>query len=110
MSNCEGPRNVGNSYSADFVLAAGTLAVAKNDARMVNFNSCSKIMGIVRKTAGGVFTAAVFPRVVIGAVNAVADTAPPITLFGSVNTDTSTYTLFWQNEVSASSVGTLNVC
>ena len=108
MSSCENPRSVGNSYSADFVLVAGTLVVAKNDARMVNFNSCSKIMGMTRKTAGGVVTG--FPRVVIGAVNAVADTAPPITLFGSVNTDTSTYTLHWQNEIAASSVGTLNVC
>ncbi len=108
MSSCENPRSVGNTYSADFVLVAGTLVVNKNDARMVNFNSCSKIMGMTRKLSGGVVTG--FPRVVIGAVTAVADTAPPITLFGSVNTDTSTYTLFWQNEVSASSVGTLNVC
>ena len=108
MSSCENPQNKGNIYSADFVLALGTVIVPKNDARMANFNNCSKIMGLVRKTAAGVFTG--FPRVVIGTVNAVGDTAPPVTLFAGVNTDTSTYTLYWQNELSSSSAVTLNVC
>ena len=41
MSSCENPQNKGNIYSADFVLALGTVIVPKNDARMANFNNCS---------------------------------------------------------------------
>jgi len=103
MSNAENPRNVAN-FSARFQLAAGTLVINKNDARFVNLNNCSVIQGLVRTQAGGVVAG--IPRVAIGNVNAVGDSAPPVSVFAPVNTDTSIYTLFWQNELSPNA----NVC
>ena len=103
MSNAENPRNVAN-YSARLQLAAGTLAVGKNNALFANLNNCSIIQGLVRTTPGGVFTG--IPRIVIGNVDAVGDSAPPVSVFAPVNTDTSLYTLFWQNEVYPNA----NVC
>jgi hypothetical protein len=104
MSNSENPRNVAN-FAARFQLAAGTLVIAENDARFVNLNNCSVIQGLVRTQAGGVVAG--IPRVVIGNVTGInANSAPPVTIFAPVNTDTSIYTLFWQNEVSPGA----NVC
>jgi hypothetical protein len=103
MSNSENPKNVAN-FSARLQLAAGTLVVNKNDARFVNLNNCSIIQGLVRTQSGGVVTG--IPRIVIGNVDAVGDSAPPVSVFAPVNTDTSIYTLFWQNEVYPNA----NVC
>ena len=96
MSNCENPKNFAN-FSARLQLVAGTLAVAEGDARFINLNNCSVIQGLVRTTPGGVFTG--IPRVIIGNISAIGVVSPPVTVFAPVNTDTSLYTLFWQNEV-----------
>jgi len=102
MSNAENPRNVAN-YSARLpALVAGILPNThqgvENLALFANLNNCSVIQGLVRTQAGGVVAG--IPRVAIGNVTTInANSAPPVSVFAPVNTDTSIYTLFWQNEL-----------
>jgi hypothetical protein len=109
MSNSENPKNVAN-FSARLpalvagVLPGGTQGV-ENLALFANLNNCSVIQGLVRTTPGGVVAG--IPRVSIGNVTTInANQAPPVSVFAPVNTDTSIYTLFWQNEVYPNA----NVC
>jgi hypothetical protein len=87
----------------DFTLAAGTLANATigGTALGQNFNpQTSRIVGIRGKTLG---TVAAFQNV---SVNILTSTIASnlanqglITLFSSVNNDTSVYTVFWVNTI-----------
>lgn len=103
-------------YSYTFpVMAAGTISTTNVSATYVGstlarfYTENSKIVGIVRTTAGGVVGQPYF-----GAVNTINSTAdgylPIITLRSSVITDTSVYTFYWTNELATSQLLALLPC
>ena len=65
---------------------------------------CSRILGVVNTTPGGVPGAVCVASVVGPAANAVANGATVV--LRSANADTSTYTLFWVNDKA----GSLQIC
>lgn len=84
------------TFSVDITLVAGTATTAK----LTNFTSgVSKILGVVRKTSGGVVGSPSVGTITPSLVNTAIGCT--IALNSTVNTDTSVYTLYWTNEVGA---------
>lgn len=84
-------------FGADFTLTAGAIAPAS----VTNFNGASKLLSIVRKTAGG--TPGIPKCAVTQPSGAGAGTAVYLLGVYSANTaDTSVYTVYWTNQYIAS--------
>jgi hypothetical protein len=80
-------------FGADFTLTAGAIAPAVN----ANFNGASKLLSIVRKTAGGTVG---IPKCSVTQPSG-AGSATAVYLLGvysSSATDTSVYTVYWTNQ------------
>jgi len=82
-----------SAYSKDITLAAGT-ATSVVAGLWVGI---SHIVGISRKTAGGVVGTPSIASLT-GAATAAAQ-GTTVVLHSTVNTDTSTYTIWWINEI-----------
>jgi len=83
-------------YSADITLVAGVLAPATT----ANFDGSSKLISIFRKTPGG---AVGEPHCADASPTGVAGASVwKLGMYSTVNTDTSTYTVFWVNQYQAS--------
>jgi hypothetical protein len=83
-------------YSVPITLVAGVLAPVAT----ANFDGSSKLLSIVRSVAGGVVGT---PHVSVASPTGVAGNAVwKLGMYSSVNTDTSTYTVYWYNTYSPS--------
>jgi hypothetical protein len=103
-------------YSYQFpAMVAGTITTTNVSATYLAsnlknfFSEVSEIVGIVRTTAGGVVGQPYLGSSV--SINNTADGYLPIlTLRSSVITDTSVYTMYWQNAVAVSQIATVLKC
>ena len=95
MSNAETFRQSQVFTAALGPLVAGALA----PAAVANFNNSSRMLYIVRTTAGA--TANGIPRVALGAPAAFSEQVK-VGVYSSVNTDVGTYTLYWVNDLPQS--------
>jgi len=109
MSQLEIAKFTAPIYSYTFpVMVAGTISTTNvsatyNASALSRFTpQSSKVLGVVRTTAGGVVGQPLL-GVVPNNINSTADGYLPIlTLRSSVNTDTSVYTMYWVNELANS--------
>ena len=116
MSQLESSTISSPLYSYVFpVMVAGTISTTNVSATYLasdlkNFyQQSSKIVGIVRTTAGGVVGQPYLSS--LPTINNTADGyIPVLTLRSSVITDTSVYTVYWQNEVVSSQIATVLEC
>lgn len=95
MSNAETFRQSQVFTAALGPLVAGAIAPAP----VANFNNSSRLLYIVRTTAGAGVSG--IPRVAIGPPTAFSETVK-VGVYSSVNTDVGTYTLYWVNDLPQS--------
>lgn len=117
MSQLEVSQNSSPLYSYTFAALgtggapAGTQVSSNVIANKVQnlYQSCSKIVGIVRTTSGGVVGQ---PLVKIEtAANSVASGfLALLSISSTLNTDASVYTVYWTNEVAPSQLQTILPC
>jgi hypothetical protein len=100
MSNLE--NNVSSQvFSFTFpAMVSGTQTSGSANA-VLNANfllGVSRVMGLVRTTSGGTVGTPYIASIAVPAGGTAAAKTTTIVLNSSVNTDTSVYTLYWQNE------------
>ena len=116
MSQLEVAQNSSPLYSVTLpAMVAGTTAstnVVANYPSIANyFGACSKIVGIVRTTTGaGAVGTKYYASYTVGANSTATGFVPVIQLRSDVNTDDSTYTIYWCNEVASSGNQTVLSC
>lgn len=117
MSNIDSAKSTGQIFNKSITLVAGLTPT--NGVTDANWTSCSQVLGIQRTVLGGVVASAPIPKFVITApaVNAVGAALYTLSLVAPVNTDTSTYVVYWTNNVASSGLacpfnptGKLAVC
>jgi len=117
MSQLEIARNSSPVYVFQLTLVAGQITSTNvtatyNTSALFNFRpSCSKIVGLELVTAGGT-PSPVPPSIsVTTTANSTTDGwVPQITLRSFNNLDTSTYAIYWVNEVASSPYQTVTIC
>lgn len=101
MSNLE--NNVSSqifSFAFPAMVAGTQTSGAGNAVLNANFLlGVSRVLGVVRTTSGGVVGTPYIASIAVPAGGTAAAKTTTIVLNSSVNTDTSVYTLYWQNEV-----------
>lgn len=101
MSNLE--NNVSSqifSFTFPAMIAGTQTSGAGNAVLNANFLlGVSRVLGVVRTTSGGVVGTPYIASIAVPAGGTAAAKTTTIVLNSSVNTDTSVYTLYWQNEV-----------
>lgn len=101
MSSQESGVRIALTYSADVVLVAGNRSVAITDARFgSNLLPSSQFIGAVRKLAGG-GVGAIKCMIASSATPPVQATTYSLNVNSTDATDTSTYTVYWRNELVA---------
>jgi hypothetical protein len=101
MSNLE--NNVSSQvFSFTFpAMVSGTQTSGSANA-VLNANfllGVSRVLGLVRTTSGGTVGTPYIASIAVPAGGTAAAKTTTIVLNSSVNTDTSVYTLYWQNDV-----------
>jgi hypothetical protein len=98
-------------------LVAGTISTTNvsatyNASPLANFRpQTSRILGVYVSAVGGVVGATAPMLTVVSSINSTADGyLPVITLRAPVITDTSTYVLYWTNEVAGSQYKAIQQC
>jgi hypothetical protein len=107
MSNLDIPKSNGQLFSQNMVLVAGILIVNAP----ANFGVCSQVLGIKRSVVGGVASQSVMPRLTFLPGTAGADPANNAAVAQrwclqntATNADTSTYTIYWTNNVASTAL------
>jgi hypothetical protein len=94
MSSHESGVRSSQIFSADVVLVAGV----GDSAALANLSPSSQLIGCVRKVAGGVAGILRSQIIPLNTPFVVASTCS-IHLVSTVASDTSTYTVYWRNEI-----------
>ena len=118
MSNLEVAKVSSPMYSYQFsAMGAGTITTTDvratfNASTLVNFYpAVSKIVGIVRVTAGGVPGGKVYCNVLSSPIDTTGTGyLPQLQLRSSLVGDTSVYAIYWVNEVVSSQLLTVVPC
>jgi len=106
MSNLELGKNTSPIYSYQFLaMVTGTITSSSAGAGTLRnfYPGVSRILGVVRVTAGGTTGQ---PYV----VSSVSSNAPVLTITSSSATDTSVYAVYYSNEVGSSQYLTVLPC